>query len=132
MRIAPDTERPLPSEDGLSAARERRWGVIGGAGGSLAGVGAAAVAVLVDGAALYQPGPWPAVFREPRLLGIDLYLSAVLLAGMGFSIVGLVQARRGPFPRTDAYGAGLMGAILTALAGLILFVRVLALTSGAP
>lgn len=126
----PDTdgERPVPRSDGVSAARERRWGLVGGLVGSLVGGGSAAVAVLLDGAPLFESGPWPSIFEEPRLLAIDVYLLAVLVAGMGFSVASLLHARRGPFPRSDAFGAGLVGALLTTLAGAILFVRVLALS----
>jgi vacuolar-type H+-ATPase subunit I/STV1 len=122
-------ERPLTREEGLSAARERRWGWIGGVVGSVVGIGSAAVAMLVDGAPPYESGPWPAIFREPRILGMDVYLGSMLVVGAGFSIAGLVHARRSGFPRTDAYGAGLVGALLMLLSGTILFTRVLALVS---
>lgn len=125
-----EAERAIPPEEGLSRARERHWGLIGGAVGSLAGLGAAAVAVLVDGVSPREGGPWPSVFREPRLLAIDVYLLAALAVGVGFSVSALLSARRGPFPRTDAYGAGLVGALLTTLAGLIFFIRIVALTAG--
>ena len=39
-------------------------------------------------------------------------------------------ARRGSCPRTDVYGAGLVGALMTTLAGLIFFIRILVLTGG--
>ena len=126
---ATDLERPISPEDGLSGARERRWGLMGGLVGSLVGLGAAAVAVLIDGVSPREGGPWPSVFEEPRLLAIDVYLPAALVVGMGFSVSALLSARRGPFPRTDAYGAGLVGEMLTTLAGLIFFVRILALTA---
>jgi hypothetical protein len=115
---------------GVSPARERRWGLIGGAIGAVAGCGAAAVAVFLDGASWFGSGVYPPVFREPRLLAIDVYLLLILVVGLGFSVAGLLHARQSPFPRTDAYGAGLMGTLLGALAGAILFVRVLALTHG--
>jgi len=88
------------------------------------------VAVLVDGAPWAESGPYPSLFREQRLLAIDLYLLLMLLLGMGFSVTALLHARRSPFPRSDAYGAGLMGALLAVLAGAILFIRVYALTRG--
>jgi hypothetical protein len=104
--------------------------LIGGLVGSLAGIGSAAVAILLDGAAPYESGPWPAVFGERHLLAMDVYLAAMLAVGAGFSLAGLLLARRSTFPRTDAFGAGLAGALLMLLAGTILFTRVLALVSG--
>jgi hypothetical protein len=123
-------ERAIAPEEGLSGGRERRWGLIGGVGGPLIGLGAAAVAVLIDGASPREGGPWPSVFREPRLLAIDVYLLAVLVGGVAFSVAALLSARRGSYPRTDAYGAGLVGALMTTLAGLIFFIRILVLTGG--
>jgi hypothetical protein len=129
MRPAVEGE-PVERSAGLSTARERRWGLIGGAAGSVAGVGSALVAVYMDGASWYSSGPYPTVFREARLLAIDVYLLLMLLAGFGFSVAALVLARRSAFPRSDAYGAGLLGALLGALGGVILFLRVFALTRG--
>jgi hypothetical protein len=83
------------------------------------------VAVVVDGASWWESGPYPRIFESSSLLGIDLYLLLMLLAGAGFSVVAIVSARRSPFPRTDAYGAGLMGLILSTLAGSILFIRLI-------
>jgi hypothetical protein len=94
-------------------------------------VGSAAVAILVDGAPLYESGPWPAIFREAHVLGMDVYLLSMLAVGAGFSLGALLQARGSAFPRTDAFGAGLVGTLLMLLAGVILFTRVLALVSGA-
>ena len=62
---------------------------------------------------------------------MDVYLLSMLAVGAGFSLGALLQARRSAFPRTDAFGAGLVGALLMLLAGVILFTRVLALVSGA-
>jgi hypothetical protein len=93
-------------------------------------VGAALIAVLVDGASWYEGGPYPSIFTKRELLAFDFYLLAVLLVGLGFATAGAVYARRSPYPRTDAFGAGLMGSILTGLGGLILFTRVLAMILG--
>jgi hypothetical protein len=123
-------ERPVERSAGVSAARERRWGLIGAAAGALAGGGCALVAVLLDGASWYESGPYPAVFREARPLAIDVYLLLVLFVGLGFSVAALVHARRSAFPRSDALGAGLLGSLLGMLAGVILFIRVFALTRG--
>jgi hypothetical protein len=121
-------EQPVDLSAGLSPARERRWGLIGGAAGALAGTTCALVAVYVDGASWLESGPYPAVFREPRLLAVDVCLLAFIVLGLCFSAAGLVSARRSPFPRTEAYGAGLIGALLSALGGVILFTRLVALT----
>jgi hypothetical protein len=122
--------QPVNPSAGVSAARERRWGLIGGSAGAFAGVGCGLVAVFMDGASWFESGPYPSFFREARLLAIDVYLLLMLVAGLGFSVAALVLARRSPFPRSDAYGAGLLGALLGVLAGVILFIRVFALTRG--
>jgi hypothetical protein len=122
--------QPVERSAGVNAARERRWGWIGGTAGALAGVGSAFVAVLLDGASWFEAGPYPSVFRQPRLLALDVYLASMLAAGLAFSLIGLFHARRSPYPRSDAYGAGLLGTILGVLAGAILLLRVVALTRG--
>ena len=123
-------ERPVERSTGLSPAGERRWGLIGGFGGALAGSLCALVAVYVDGASWFESGPYPAVFREPRLLALDVCLLALIVLGLGFSVAALVAARTSPFPRTEAYGAGLVGTLLSVLGGVILFTRLVALTGG--
>ena len=112
---------------GSSAAAERKWGWIGGLAGTLVGVGSAVVAVGIDGAPLVEGGLYPSIFESERVLALDLYMLAVLLAGASFSAAGLVLARRSPYPRTECYGAGLVGLILTLVAGLVLFLRLMAL-----
>ena len=119
--------RSLERHDGISVERERRWGFIGGATGSMFGVGAAVVSIGVDGASFLETGPYPEIFESSRLLAMDVYLLATLVAGSGFLAAAGVYARRSPHPRSDAFGATLTGGILTTLAGLILFVRLYAL-----
>jgi hypothetical protein len=123
-------DQPVERLAGIHAARERRWGWIGGTAGALAGVGSAFAAVLLDGASWFEAGPYPSVFRQPRLLALDVYLASMLAAGLAFSLIGLFHVRRSPYPRSDAYGAGLVGTILGVLAGAILLLRVVALTRG--
>jgi len=112
---------------GVSASRERKWGLIGGLVGTAVGVGSAAVAVGIDGASFYETGLYPPIFRSQEILAMDLYMLAVLIAGAGFSAAALVFARRSPYPRTQCLGAGLMGLILSLLAGVLLFIRLMAL-----
>lgn len=112
---------------GLSPTRERMWGLIGGTVGSLFGIGAALVAIGLDGVPWYSSGPYPLVFTERRLLAIDIYFLLALFVGLGFSTAAAIFSRRSPYPRTDAFGAGLLGAILTGVSGLVLFTRLVAL-----
>ena len=127
MKSAPLEENPVDKKAGLSPARERRWGLIGGTLGPLVGVGAALVAVGIDGVPWNSSGPYPLVFTEPRLLALDVYLLVVFLTGLGFSTAAAVFSKRSPYPRSDAFGAGLMGTILMGLSGLVLFTRLAAL-----
>ena len=122
-------DRPAGPEAGLSARRERMWGVLGGAVGAAFGVGAALIAVYVEGAPWTSSSPYPAFFSVRRLLAFDIFLLCGVLAGLIFSITALLLARFGPYPRTDGFGA-LLGAILSTLGGTILFVRLVALIHG--
>ena len=127
MSSVPLEENPVDKKAGLSPSRERRWGLIGGTVGPLVGVGAALVAVGIDGVPWNSSGPYPLVFTEPRLLALDVFLVLVFLAGMGFSTAGLIYSRRSSYTRTDAFGAGLMGTILMGVGGLVFFTRLAAL-----
>ena len=124
------SNQPVERSQGVSSERERRWGVIGGISGSLVGGGAALIGVFIDGMPWYTSGPYPRAFAEARFLGIDVYLMVVLAVGAAFSTAGIVFSRRSPYPRTDAFGAGLMGTILMAMSGVILFIRLVALIRG--
>jgi hypothetical protein len=120
-------DSPIVREAGVSSSRERKWGLIGGLAGTVVGVGSAAVAVGIDGASFYETSLYLRIFHSKEILAVDLYVLAVLLAGAGFSTAALVFARRSPYPRTESYGAGLMGLILSSLAGILLFIRLMAL-----
>lgn len=127
MSPVPIEDHPVDKRAGLSPSRERLWGLIGGTVGPIVGVGAAIVAVGIDGVPWFTSGPYPAVFTEQRLLALDVYLLIVFLAGVGFATAGAIYSRRSLYPRTDAFGAGLMGTILMGVGGTIFFVRLLAL-----
>jgi hypothetical protein len=128
--MGPDHDRACDPLGGLSARRERRWGALGGTLGAAFGVGAALIAVLVEGSPLVPSGAYPEFFAERRLLAFDLYLLASLVAGLGFLVAALVQVRVGRYPRTDGFGAGLTGAILTVACGSLLFLRLYAVARG--
>ena len=103
------------------------WGLIGGTVGSLFGIGAALVAIGLDGVPWYSSVPYPLVFTEQRLLAIDIYFLLALFVGLGFSTAAAFFSRRSPYPRSDAFGAGLLGAILTGVSGFVFFTRLVAL-----
>ena len=117
-------------EAGTSAARERRWGLIGGTLGSLYGVGAALIAVVVEGAPWWPTGTYPPFFATPRLLAFDVYLAFALATGVGFLVAALVLARVSRYPRTDVSGALVTGLVLALTSGAILFTRLLAVIRG--
>ncbi len=87
----PDLE--LGPEAGTSPARERRWGAIGGTLGSLYGVGAALIAIFVEGAPWWPTGTYPPFFATRRLLAFDVYMIAALVTGLGFLVAALALAR---------------------------------------
>ncbi len=125
-----ETGRELGREAGTSPARERRWGAIGGTIGALYGVGAALIAVYVEGAPWWSAGPYPAFFATPRLLVFDVYLCSALVTGVGFLVAALALARLSRYPRTDASGALVVGMVLGLTSGAILFARLVAVVRG--
>ena len=123
-------DQPAPRATGVSVRRERFWGAMGALVGSSVGAGSFLVAWLVDGAPWSQMSgsPYPPFLATRRMIGFDLYLLAVVTLGLLFLGYALVRVRLGRYPRSDGYGATLLGGILCALGGVILFVRVFAIT----
>ena len=99
--------------------------MIEGTVGSAFGVGAFVVSKFVDGArgADLIGSPYPPFLKRTVPLALDWFLLAGLVAGFALLVFGFVVVRVGRYPRTDGYGATLTGAILTALSGTILFIR---------
>lgn len=125
------TETPVPVGAGLSARRDRMWGLIGGALGVAVGLGSAAVAVFVEGADIWSSSaPYPAFFVKRQFLVYDLFLALLIAVGAAFAVAGIVLTRRGPYPRTDALGTLLASAVLTVLGGALLFTRLIAIIRG--
>jgi len=128
MKDTPEMERPIGPLEGLSVRRERKWGLIGGAIGAAFGLGSALIAVYVEGASWWSStAPYPAFFARPRLLAYDEYLLGGLIVGGVLAVTAALAAKRSRFPRTDAFGAALGGAILTLLCGVLLFTRLVAI-----
>jgi hypothetical protein len=125
---AAEEDLPVEPSAGTSWQRERHWGRIGGVVGALVGLGGLVVAWLVQGEAWgdLSGSPYPPVLEKPELQPIDFYFLGVLVAGAGFLVRALIVLRVGRYPRSDGYGATLIGLILCALGGTILFVRLIA------
>jgi hypothetical protein len=130
--MTPGLERPADPSTGLSAPRERVWGLVGGLVGGLAGAGSLVLSWLVPGVTLRDlaAAPYPAFFARREIIALDYYFLALVLAGLGFLGGALVYLRAGRYPRTDGFGAALLGAILSALGGVVLFIRVWAIAHG--
>jgi hypothetical protein len=105
--------------------------VVGGVLGSLFGVGSALIAVHVHGARWVE-APYPVFFSQRHVLAYDVFLLAGLAVGAGFFWpLRCCFCRFGRYPRTDAFGALLIGMILSALSTAILLTRLVAIVRGA-
>ena len=126
------SEVPVAPGVGVSAKRDRMWGLLGGVLGVAVGVGSAAIAVFVEGADLWaSSAPYPPFFAKRQLLAYDVFLAFVMFVGVAIAVTGILLTRRGSYPRTDALGALLASAVLTALGGALLFTRLIAVIRGA-
>jgi hypothetical protein len=96
--------REVDRDGGVSPAGERRWGQIGGLVGAVYGVGAAVIAVFVEGRRGGRPAGIRRSFATPRLLVFDAYQITALVVGVGFLVAALALARLSRYPRTDAGG----------------------------
>jgi hypothetical protein len=125
-------DRPADRWAGLSARRERLWGLLGGVTGGLAGVGSLLVAWAIQGAPLHEllGSPYPPFFARRGVMAIDYYFMGLVVVGLVFLAIALVALRTSRYPRTDGSGAGLIGTILCALGGVVLFVRLWAAFHG--
>ena len=127
MSPVPIEDSPVDRKAGMSPSRERLWGLVGGIVGPVVGVGAGVIAIAVDGIPWYTSGLYPLIFTEQRLLALDAYMILVFLVGVGFATAGAVYSRKSLYPRSDGFGAALLGTILMGVSGLVFFVRLLAL-----
>jgi|SRR5689334_11962333 hypothetical protein len=123
---------PVGEMAGVSGRRERLWGWVGGVIGSLVGIGGLLVAVLVEEAPLRElwGTPYPHVFTRRSMIALDYYFVGLVALGLVFLEAGIVAVRRSRYPRTDGSGAALLGAVLCALGGVVLFARLWAVVHG--
>lgn len=124
-------ETPIATRDGISARRDRRWGLAGGVIGLAVGLGSAAIAIFVEGANALESSPYPPFFTTRRLLAYDVFLVAMVAVGALFLIAAIVLAKRSRFPRTDAAGGTIAGLVLMSLGAALLFTRLVAVIRGA-
>ncbi|HZA13507.1 MAG TPA: hypothetical protein VE618_03385 [Myxococcaceae bacterium] len=119
------SEFPVDRFAGTSWRRGRLWGGIGGFLGSVVAVGSFALALLIQGEPLSAlvGTPYPPIFGRRTVMLVDYFFVAVLVLGFCFLVVGALMARWGRYPRSDGFGAALTGAILSSVAGGVLFLR---------
>jgi hypothetical protein len=122
---------PVGQMAGVSGRRERVWGWAGGVIGSLVGIGGLLV-VLVQDAPLRDlfGAPYPPVFTRRSMIALDYYFVGLMALGLLFLEAGIVALRKSRYPRTDGSGAALLGAVLCALGGVVLFARLWAVVHG--
>jgi hypothetical protein len=123
---------PVGQMAGVSGRRERVWGVVGGVIGSLVGIGGLLVALLVQEAPLREllGAPYPPLFTRRSMIALDYYFVGLVAVGLIFLEGGVLALRKSKYPRTDGAGAALVGTVLCALGGVVLFVRLWAVVHG--
>lgn len=116
---------PVGQAAGVSGRRERLWGVMGGLIGGVVGVGSVLVPWHLEGTPLRElwGTPYPPIFARRSIMALDYYFLGLVGVGLVFLEAAVVALRRSRFPRTDGAGAVLLGAVLCALGGVVLFVR---------
>jgi len=116
---------PVGQAAGVSGRRERLWGVMGGLIGGVVGVGSVLVPWHLEGTPLRElwGTPYPPIFARRSIMALDYYFLGLVGVGLVFLEAAVVALRRSRFPRTDGAGAALLGAVLCALGGVVLFVR---------
>ena len=116
---------PVGQAAGVSGRRERLWGVMGGLIAGVVGVGSVLVPWHLEGTPLRElwGTPYPPIFARRSIIALDYYFLGLVGVGLVFLEAAVVALRRSRFPRTDGAGAALLGAVLCALGGVVLFVR---------
>jgi len=123
---------PVGQAAGVSGRRERLWGVMGGFIGCLVGVGSFLVPWLLEGTPPHQlwGTPYPPIFSRRSIMALDYYFLGLVGVGLVFLEGAVVALRKSRFPRTDGAAAALLGTVLCALGGVVLFARLWAVVHG--
>src|SRR5262249_52980771 len=123
---------PVGQAAGVSGRRERWWGFTGGFIGALVGVGSSLVPWLVEGTPVHQllGSPYPPIFRRRAILALDSVCLGLVGVGVVFLEGAVGALRKSRFPRTDGAAAALLGTVLCALGGVVLFTRLWAVVHG--
>ena len=123
---------PVGVAAGVSGRRERFWGVTGALIGGLVGVGGLLVPWLLEGTPLHElwGAPYPPLFMRRSIMALDYYFFGLVGLGLIFLEGAVVAVRRSPYPRTDGAGAALLGTVLCALGGVVLFMRLWVVVHG--
>ena len=64
------------------------------------------------------------------MIALDYYFIGLVALGLAFLEGGILALRKSKYPRTDGAGAALLGTVLCALGGVVLFVRLCAVVHG--
>ena len=117
---------------GLSTRRPSVTGFTGGFIGALVGVGSFLVPWLVEGTPVRQlwGSPYPPIFTRRSIMALDYYFLGLVGVGLVFLEGAVVALRKSRFPRTDGAAAALLGTVLCALGGVVLFARLWAVVHG--
>ena len=123
---------PVGQLAGVSGRREQLWGWLGGVVGALVGVGGLVVAVLAEDVSWREliGAPYPPVFARRSMIALDYYFVGLVALGLVFLETGIVALRKSKYPRTDGGGAAILGTVLCALGGVVLFARLWAVLHG--
>ena len=123
---------PVGQAAGVSGRRERFWGVTGGFIGGLVGVGSFLIPWLLEGTPVRELWgiPYPPIFTRRSITALDYYFLGLVGVGLVFLEGAVVALRRSRFPRTDGAAVALLGTVLCALGGVVLFVRLWAVVHG--
>jgi hypothetical protein len=116
---------PVGQAAGVSGRRNRVWSLARVLLLPLACAGSLLLPWLVQGTPVEELWgmPYPPMFARREMLLLDYYALGLVGLGLVFLEGAMVALRSSKFPRSDGAGAALLGTVLCALGGLVLFAR---------